>query len=101
MLKLKNGRDDERIACVMRNARDFIEHLKIKRALTNAKSKVRVGADGGGEWLKFTTNLMNEEEQPPTTASRDLFEEDFKDTGIKQLTSLSPDSQSNPNLSPN
>ena len=79
-LKLKD-RDDTRIACVMRNAPDFIEYLKIKRGLSDAQAEARAGGDGGREWLKLTVNVMNKDQQPPSKASRDLFEDDFKDTG--------------------
>ena len=85
-LKLQVGRDDERIACVMRNARDFVEHLKIKRKLRDDQAHVRVSADGGGKFLKYGMNLMNKDEQPPASASNDLFEDDFKDSGKKLLS---------------
>ena len=84
-LKL-NGRDDTRIACVMRNARDFVEHLKIKRKLRDDQAHVRVSGDGGGKFLKYGVNVMNKDEQPPASASRDLFEDDFKDSGKKLLS---------------
>ena len=79
-LKLK-GRDDTRISCVMRNAPDFIEHLKIKRGLSDAQAEARVGGDGGRDWLKLGVNVMNKEQSPPSKACCDLFEDDFKDTG--------------------
>ena len=78
-LKL-NGRNDTRKACVMRNPRDYIEHIKIARGITNHHA--RFGMDGGGKWLKLTLNIMNKDEQPPTKKSKGLFDKDFKDTGI-------------------
>ena len=78
-LKL-NGRNDTRKACVMRNPRDYIEHIKIARGITNHHA--RFGMDGGGKWLKLTLNIMDKDEQPPTNKRKDLFEKDFKDTGI-------------------
>ena len=78
-LKLK-GRSDTRKACVMRNPRDYIEHIKIHRGVKN--HHVRVGFDGGRKWLKATLNLFDKDEPSSTNKSNNLFEKDFKDTGI-------------------
>ena len=59
-----NGCSDTRKACVMRNPCDYMEHVKIKRGLTDAHA--RVGIDGGGDWFKVTLNMLDESDQPLT-----------------------------------
>ena len=77
-MKLKD-RDDTKIACVIKNSTDFIEHMKLQRKVRDAHK--RVGLDGGQNSVKVTVNVMDKEEKPPSQASSDLFEGDFKDTG--------------------
>lgn len=82
------GRDDTKIACVVKNSRDFIEHMKIQRGVTNAH--VKIGWDGGKKWEKGTAQLQDKDEKPPSSESCDLFEGDFKDTG-KYILYKNPD----------
>ena len=77
-LKFK-GRNDTKIACVMRNSQDFVEHLKLKRNVNDPHAKF--GLDGGRDWEKVTLSLQDKQVKPPSSVSRDLFEGDFKDTG--------------------
>ena len=77
-LKFKD-RNDTKIACVMKNTLDYVEHLKLKRNVSDAHTKV--GLDGGREWEKMTLSLQDKRVKPPSSVSQDLFEGDFKDTG--------------------
>ena len=73
------GRNDTKIACVVKNSLDFIEHLKIRRNVTNALTKVML--DGGRKWEKVGVSLQDMDDKPPSSVLCDLFEGDFKDTG--------------------
>ena len=77
-LRLK-GRDDTKIACVVKNSWDFIEHLKISRNVKNAHTKVLL--DGGRKWEKVGVSYQDMDEKPTSSVSCELFEGDFKDTG--------------------
>ena len=44
LIKFK-GRDNTKIACVIKNSQDYVEHLKLKRNVTDPNAKF--GLDGG------------------------------------------------------
>ena len=77
-LKFK-GRADTKIACVIKNSQDYVEHLKLKRNVTDPH--VKFGLDGGREWEKVALSLQDKKVKPPSSVSQDLFEGDFKDAG--------------------
>ena len=56
-------------------------NIAILFAMSDAQAEARAGGDGDREWLKLTVNVLNKDQQPSSKASRDLFEDDFKDTG--------------------